>query len=289
MQHSTKVLFWNIWAHREEESVHEYLKAHAEDTDVLCLTEVTNISLSQLKGAGTNICHNERADESASRVNGEALLRSEFGDIYNCIYNASDSRNWTCAKEGTSFENVGFGSAMLIRKDLELIDVGAETFSYSIADDTCRQKIMQWVVFKKGKDVVLVAHLHGVWIKGNTKGDHLVRFAQSQFIREKLNWLRKKYLVDLLVFGGDLNLDMETYALRLLEDGAGDGELFLENHIKSLGITSTRTQRYREANTEGHSQFADYIFTNIGVEVESVVVDTEVEGSDHAALHIVFS
>lgn len=65
----------------------------------------------------------------------------------------------------------------------------------------------------------LIAHLHGVWVAHNTKGDDPLRTTQSVLVLKHVSELSRNYNAPHIVFGGDLNLDHNTHALALLEQG----------------------------------------------------------------------
>jgi endonuclease/exonuclease/phosphatase family metal-dependent hydrolase len=149
-----------------------------------------------------------------------------------------------------------------------------------------RPRILQCMVFCKDDKTTIIAHLHGVWFKENSKGDDPRRITQSRVVAAHLAMLARRHNTKRIVFGGDLNLDIGTEAIAILERGF-DG-MPLRNLIREYGIKSTRTPRYRKFGQEGESRYADYVFVSPEVEVLEFSVDTTELASDHAPLRIVF-
>lgn len=278
MNSQSKVLFWNIWGHRNADSIHAFLEKH-RDADVFCLTEVTDINASEIEKNGYNLVYT--GDEVAAQVDGFAQLGAQFGDKRDIWYNTADYRKWKCTKTAARFERVGFGSVLMVKSDLDAINHGHELLEFAGAD--VKSRVLQWVVYTKGETCYLLAHLHGVWIRGNTKGDHEVRNQQALLVRVALIRLANMYDVDKVIFGGDFNLDINTNALALME-----GEHY-RNLIKEFGVTNTRTAAYRNFGLKDHTMYADYVLVSRNVDVESFEVRDEVQASDHAPLIVRFS
>jgi excinuclease ABC subunit B len=122
--------------------------------------------------------------------------------------------------------------------------------------------------------------MHGLWIPGNTKGDSPERILQSKLVRAELEKLMRQKGARKLVFGGDLNLSIDTKALKVLE--GADSNLPLRNLVCAFDVSSTRTQLYRK-HGEG-PQHADYVFVSSKVDTHSFTVDTGFMGSDQRRL-----
>lgn len=153
-----------------------------------------------------------------------------------------------------------------------------------------KARVLQWLIFDRGSVRYLVAHLHGVWFEENTKGDHPARLEQSTAITLKLDRLRRMYQVDKIIFGGDLNLDINTEALRRLErGGVVSPPLRLRNLIREFDIVDTRTSAYRKHGQAGETMYADYALVSSNVCVHDFTVDTKLTISDHAPLVLTFS
>ena len=280
MSKHSKVIFWNIWGHRHADEIHNFLHQQA-DADVFCLTEVTDLAGRELEKLNTVLCHSDRSDELATQVNGFAQLREHFGDTHILKYKSATRGKWTCKNNATIFRGVGFGSVLIVKNGLDIIDTGFEVLAFD--DEKIHSRILQWVVYTKNGTCYLLAHLHGIWIKGNTKGDHAERDNQSLKLRVNLIRIAHMYGVDKIIFGGDFNLDINTNALRLME-----GEHY-RNLIREFGVTNTRTKAYRDNNKDGVSLYADYVLVSQNVNVRSFQVHNETLASDHAPLVVEFS
>jgi endonuclease/exonuclease/phosphatase family metal-dependent hydrolase len=189
---------------------------------------------------------------------------------------------------GRTFNNVGFGSALLARRNVDWIDGGDHRIEFGL-DDVHDRVVVQWVVYQKQNIRYLVAHFHGVWLKGNTKGDSAVRLEQSRQVRTLLAQLQLQYQVDKVIFGGDFNLDIKTESLRILCEGEGADDTVYRNLIVEQNIVSTRTSLYREHGQSGACLYADYVLVSKGVKVERFEVRTHTLISDHASLIVTFS
>jgi endonuclease/exonuclease/phosphatase family metal-dependent hydrolase len=278
MTTQSKVVFWNIWGHRYADGIHDFLAEH-NDADVFCLTEVTDASLQQIAKNGSNLVYT--GNEAAAQVDGLAQLRTCFGDDREIFYDTADYRTWTCEQTRARFNRVGFGSALLVKSDVTIVDHGSELLDFD--DDEIKSRVLQWLVYTKGNTCYLLAHIHGVWIRGNTKGDHAVRDTQSLLVRINLARIANMYDVDKIIFGGDLNLDINTKAIKSME-----GEHY-RNLIREYGVNNTRTELYRHLGLEGYSMYADYVLVSNNVEVDSFRVHNTVLASDHAPLIVQFS
>lgn len=278
---NSQAIFWNIWGHRRAFELHNFLEEQANTTDVICLTEVTDISNREQDKLTTNLCHSDREDENATQVDGYRQLYNHFRKDFHLLYNTATRAKWTCQNHQTVFKGVGFGSVIMLKSDLLLYDWGSETITLS--GKLSYSRVLQWVCYKKGNTRYLLAHLHGIWVKGNTKGDCEERRQQSLLVKRKLSYLISLYGVDKVIFGGDLNLDINTKALSLLE-----GKQY-RNLVKEFGITNTRTPSYRKFGLSDHSMYADYVLVSKKVEVSSFTVHNHISASDHAPLIVSFS
>lgn len=280
----SKVVFWNIWGHRCPDEVHEYLSQHRE-VEIFCLTEVLHC---EVPGDCSLVYTNQDPDgsgEPPTTIDGLQRLRWDFGDRYDVHYVAPTYRTWICTKTGMKFSNIGFGSALMCCKSLCVIATGHEITGTEENPETAR--VLQWVVYEKCGEKYLLAHLHGMWIDGNSKGDDPRRLKQSKEVLDRLTLLSSQYEVSKIVFGGDLNLALDTEALRLLETGY-DGSIALCNHIKEWGIENTRTPWYRRYNDPTAVRHADYVMSTPEVSMTTVRVDTDCLGSDHAPIYCSF-
>lgn len=278
----SSALFWNVWGHRVATPLNLSLLQAMLTTDVMCLTEVTHMAMpyDPVPAVHTSTDPNE----PPTVINGLEQLIEQFDAYYEIRYHAPRLDTWTCVMTHKSYDKIGFGSALLMKRELNVIAAGDELI---LVDDKKRARVLQWVVYEKAKHRYLVAHLHGVWLPENTKGDDPRRDKQSELVLQHLAGLRKKFAIEKVIFGGDLNLDHNTKALALLETNEPFGEPYV-NQIKLRGITDTRTPRYRK-HGEGVTRYADWVLTSSAVKVHEFTVDTENHASDHAPLLVHFS
>lgn len=277
-------MFLNTWGHRCAEKLSAFLKYQC-DADVICLTEVTDIEQTQIDHHGTNLVY-DGPNGLAAHMNGLSQLNN-FSATHTVTYGEGRRRDWDCKVTGKQFKDVGFGSALLVRHNLYVLSSGEEQIVFGM-DDT-HSKVLQWVVYQKQKQWYLVAHFHGVWIKGNTKGDHGIRLEQSRQVREILTRLQELYVVDKVILGGDFNLDITTESLRILCEGESEESQRYTNLIEAMGISNTRTLLYREFKKPKACLYADYILVSKQVKLERFEVRTDVHVSDHAPLIVMFT
>ena len=282
---TNSALFWNVWGHRNASDVNATLE-NLLDVDVICLTEVTDADALDIVSNGTNLVYGSR-DEAPTQVDGYNQVGEVLCDTHGISYASATRRNWRCEDTKVKFSSVGFGAVIALRNDCKLISRGES--KYKTSDKDIKDRVLQWVVYEKQGIRYLVAHMHGVWIKDNTKGDHIVRDEQSRFVRNLLSMCAKKYSVRKIVFGGDFNLDIDTQALRILEEGEDETDFKLINLIKEYSVINTRTSAYREYGKVGRSMYADYVLVSEDIGIDAFVVDSKNNASDHAPLIVHFN
>jgi len=281
---TTSALFWNIWGHRHPEGIHRHIESLGSELVVACLTEVT--SMRRLYDPIPRVHTSTDLAEPPSSINGLEQLTATFGGQFDIAYNTPQHRTWRCEVTGTKYDGIGFGSALLIKKGLEVVAIGHHPVLAGMPNN--KERVLQYVVYRKDGNTYIVAHLHGVWIKGNTKGDDPLRDRQSRIVLDFLLTLTRAYGTGHVVFGGDLNLDLNTKALRILERGGGL-ELRYRNLIRKYKIANTRTPAYRKYGQPDASRYADYVLVSPEVEVHDFKVMNHVTASDHAPLLVKFS
>lgn len=260
--------------------MHDFIRQCSYD---LCgLTEVTRMKLpnSPVPLVYTSTSPNE----PPSYIDGLGELRREFGADYEIEYATPSYDTWQCKRTGKEHHGVGFGSALLMRNGLEIL----EHASVPILRGTSgvHERVLQYAVVRVGGDVYVVAHLHGVWILTNTKGDDPRRNVQSHQVLQYLDEVARRHSTKRIIFGGDLNLALNTEAVAILERGSAYiGPL--RNLVREHGIDCTRTPRYRKFDHVHESRHADYVFVSGDVYVLEFGVDTTVLASDHAPLRLI--
>lgn len=281
---TSTVLFWNIWGHRVPQGIHEYIAAHQEQIDVCCLTEVT--SMKRPYEPIPQVHANTENYEPPSFINGREQLSAEFGSRFDIEYAAPNFGPMICKVTEKTYEDVGFGSALLIRKGLRTIETGSKPIL--LHTEGVQPRVLQHVAYERFGMRYLIVHLHGVWLRHNTKGDDPIRLRQSWETLAYIDRVALDHAIDRIIFGGDLNLDMGTDALGQIELGFGTPWRF-RNMIREMKIEGTRTPVYRKFDMPGESRFADYVFVTPKVHVHDLDVNTGVTASDHAPLLLTFS
>lgn len=280
----SSALFLNTWAHRCSNPLNTYLRWHANhaNTDVICLTEVTKMNWNYDPVPKIFLGDNE----PPAQINGFEQTLNILKEKYTSIYFTPSSKQWVCRNTNTQYKCIGFGSLMAYRHDLNFISTGNVRICKNAKG--VGQRVLQWIVYEKHGARYLVAHIHGVWLAHNTKGDDPIRDQQSREINSCLRRVASKHLVEKVVFGGDLNLAPKTQALEALLQGNWKGSL-KNNLISKYRIRSTRTPLYRKFYKPKESMHADYILTSERVKVVEFSVDCKKLVSDHAPLWLRFT
>ncbi len=278
-------LFWNIWGHRVPLGINVTLLQEMLVTDVMCLTEVTHMQMPYIPVPAVHTSENK--EEPPTYLNGLEQLTTTLGREYAIRYFSPHYTQWECKITKDTFDQIGFGSALLYRRELNVLGQGEELINVG---DKKHNRVFQWIAYEKGGYIYLVAHLHGVWFEGNTKGDDPRRNEQSLQVLQYIANLKREFGIEKVVFGGDLNLDRQTDALRILEMNEGHGDP-LVNLITKHGHVNTRTERYRRwvDRHKGVSMYADWVFTTKEVAVHDFTVNTANQASDHAPVFVHFS
>lgn len=276
---SSTVVFLNIWGHRCAPALNDHIQGLMAETDVFCLTEVTKMG--RVYNPKPFIFTGE--DEPPAHIDGFEQITSLLGDKFVSKYYSPNSKTWHCLKTRLNYKNIGFGSLMSIKNNLEIRAASLE----HICKNSPQRRVLQWVVYDKGDSRYLVAHLHGIWLRHNTKGDDPLRDQQSEEVVKCLRRVALRHQVQKVIFGGDLNLAMDTQALASLMSGTEDHSL-RRNLVADYGIASTRTPLYRNHGVAGASQHADYVLTSNAVEVLDFSVGDHLLISDHAPLQVKF-
>jgi len=281
MANTLTVLFLNAWGPRYPEQVLSQILKSTQPYDILCLTEVSHPKSSTPQGS----VYLNPGDKVPTLIDGHRFLTDNLNRHYEHRFDCEVTESWVCARTHDTYHGIGYGSSLLWRRAASFKALQTGAVSINTEYDARGVRTLQWAVVQFSGARYLIAHLHGLWIPGNTKGDSPERFRQSELIRFELGKLQRKWFCRKVVFGGDLNLAIDTAALKRLE-GIGPEDPYL-NLVKTYSIESTRTPQYRKCD-EG-SQHADYVFTSGRVHVHSFKVDTGFMGSDHAPLVVTVS
>lgn len=173
----------------------------------------------------------------------------------------------------------GQGLTMMIKKEIEVIDHGAEFIhgnSNSMTGTTDDEKsesvgrILQWAIVNMNGFKVTVAHLHGCWSREG-KGDTEARLTQAKNIITILS--QKQFKISEVVLCGDFNLRLDTESLGLIEAFIGT------NLVRVNKIMDTRIKE-GEVNPD---RVVDHFIISKGLKAENFSV-LEVAVSDHRVL-----
>jgi exonuclease III len=273
-----KILWLNTWANRCKEEILEYVAEQANVVDIFFFTEVTRMKWRADKVTTAQVGRSE--NEPPMQLNSSSQLIDALSKTHFSRYNAGKSSMFTCSDSKIDFHQVGFGSLMAFKDSLGKTFFGAAKIG---KDSTTSSRVLQWVIYEKSGVRYLAAHLHGLWIKENTKGNHPDRMHQSEQVLKILERLVFKHRVSKVIFGGDLNLAPDTEALAMLLSGKKE-ESLSRNLIIDHGISDTRTPLYRKYHEVGTELLADYVLTSSNVEVVEFLVGSSKSVSDHAPL-----
>lgn len=269
-----KVGYLNAWAFYQEAEIMEYLSSIAPEMDVMFLSEILHNNNYALRI--------QLGDSWEGSLSSYRLAQQCFHhDYFTTSYHPNSAGVWTCHRTKETFPDTQFGNAVFIRRRHKVIASGS--VSIQNCSDTESKRHMQWVLLEIDGVLYLIAHFHGIWLRGNTKGDAPERLQQSIRVVEELAAVVKKYQVEKIILGGDFNLDLDTVALRVIEGGCSASGLMLRNLIREHSITDTRTDLYREHGKAGKTMYADYVLASPTVEVHRFQVP-HVPVSDHRPL-----
>ena len=287
--------FGNNWGGRRGQALIDYMVQQAQQTDVFALTEVNH-----LPGADPKVPvymtnpSDKKTGHDQIMLNQFEVLRSELLWSHAGHFAGENSETYKCAT-GKQYPCTQYGNAMFSRIGLNVIETGSVFILGNFnqrAENGSSPRVMQYKVIFKDGQWYLIAHFHGVWYKdpdtGSTKSDGPVRIKQSANVLTALEKIAVKYAISKVIFGGDFNLDIDTVALRMLEQGSAAGLMGYRNLIRERNITDTRTALYRDYTTPGTSLYADYVFVSESVRVEDIQLVGQ-HASDHAHIQINFS
>lgn len=257
-----KIMTLNIWGGKMFNDLEPFLKTHAKDVDIFCFQEVYR---------GSDHAKNRWSE------------KSNYGEMFMNIYSkVSEILGEHVGFHAVSVviesdgEQIPYGIAMFVKKDLELITHGCHDIFDRYADLDVEEnmkkigiwnRLLQYVTINHHGSPLTIFNLHGLHT-GKGKNDTEDRLQQSRQVKKFMhNHPGKKILC------GDFNLNIDTQSLSLMEDG-------MRNLIKESGATSTRSHLYPHA-----VRFADYMLISPDIEVVKFDVLEDVV-SDHLPLLI---
>ena len=289
-------LIGNNWGGRSQQTLIDYVVAQAETCDLMAFTEVNHLPGTD----GTVPLYMTNPRDKASGLHDQIML-NQFEVLSQELYwthapyfTAENCHTYMCAS-GAKYPQTQYGNALFTHCSIDVIETGSifilGEFNGTLENGSS-PRVLQYVVFRMNGQWYLFAHFHGVWYKcprtGNTKSDGPLRVTQSANVLTTLEKIAAKYAVEKVVFGGDFNLDIDTHALRMFEQGSAAGLMKFRNLIKEFGITNTRTPLYREWGNPDASMFADYVFVSKAVQVHELT-RVGFKTSDHVHLQLDFS
>lgn len=254
------------------EPLMEFVKASAEKTDFFCFQEVadTQVPGSVNKGYRPNLF-----SELAKAL---PDFQGFFVSMHR-FHEAFDSPLY-------SGENVSFGMAIFLKKELEILQKGSffihnNVHSYVQSDTSSYPHKLQYIQLNAGGRLLTVCNFYGTPRPG-TKLDTPERILQSQ---KALDFLLKQKGEKIIA--GDFNLLPETKSITMFEESG------FRNLVKEFSIPTTRGSINKKMNPQyantpqGFQEFADYAFISSGIApLEFRVPDLPI--SDHLPLILDF-
>jgi endonuclease/exonuclease/phosphatase family metal-dependent hydrolase len=248
-----KLITLNTWAGRQKEPLENFLKDHADFTDIFCFQEIFN-DLDEDIPTSNYVTHDEGNRHILHEV---ADILTNF-DVYFC-----------------PVESNVYGIAIFLKKGMEIIASGEvmlyENPSYDPEDtENDHNRKMQWVHIKNGTKDVIIMNVHGHW-DASGKSDTSNRLEQSKIINKFIETTGStpKIMV------GDFNLLPETESIKMLEKN-------FTNLITKYNIPTTRTELYT-----GDDKHTDYVFVSEEILVEKFEILPDVV-SDHTPISLSF-
>ena len=279
--------FLNNWGARRQRLLFDYIERQASTNAVMAFTEVNHTI-----GLPVDIPINTIGDDGPVMVNQFGHLQALLADSYCGVFAGENTDTYRCMATGLTIPDVQYGNALFIANTVRYI---ADGIQYIVGEFGARtekgpnSRVLQYMVCEVHGERYLIAHFHGIWIRGNTKGDTTERIMQSARVLDILDRLAVGFKTAKVILGGDFNLDINTVALKMLERGSIAGSIKYRNLIREYGISDTRSpDHYRHYNDAPQpSLYADYVLVSEAVTVVNFVAD-ETDVSDHRPLEVTF-
>lgn len=273
-----RILFLNTWGGELWDQLREYIIAEGPRFDILCFSEVHRLPNTDVEFVTPKFPGGRKRD------------------IFACQYDAL--RNLLPGHDGHYTAHgefmlhdleshelpIRYGNAMFVSHSLPAFFASDMAFGqYSrMSRGSPAPRTIQGATFKKGNDVYVVAHFHGLWTGGG-KEDTEDRYRQSlkagAFVTDLALKARSQFGIHpKVILGGDLNLTSGTKSLRLLCEADAFGRIGrVLNH--EFGITDTRTCHYLKGVRE-----ADFAIVSHNTKVSRFEAPAAPEVSDHRPL-----
>lgn len=263
-----KIIFLNSWFLRARKPLYEFLREHAENTDVFCFSEVSNgesgVDMGQFVDNGkyghlTDIVEKSRSDS----------FRELCGWLSGFVgkYEISEAFD-------LSGKKIPMGLAVFVKEKIMIKNYQSVVVNDSTDIPNCFERIMQVLEVEKDGNIYWVNNAHGLSVPGN-KLDNPKRIQQSENICKKISEQTGK-----IILGGDFNLMPETESIKILEQSG------LRNLIKEFQIKETRSElnflKFKDSSFD-IQHYADFAFVSKEVVVKNFSVPN-VNISDHLPL-----
>ncbi|MBP9710835.1 MAG: endonuclease/exonuclease/phosphatase family protein [Candidatus Pacebacteria bacterium] len=252
-----KLVSLNAWGGRQFDIFTAFIAEHASTTDVFCLQEINHTTV-------------EKKDHPKSEYKDHLFddLRTMLPDF---------DGYYTAVQEGFNFRptaaTTSFGNALFVRKSLNVLEHG-EVFVHrkrnaldveagTKGDWFTLGRMLQFAQIENGPAIF---NFHGLWHLSG-KGDIPERIVQSTRIANFINKFDPPKILC-----GDLNLNIDSASLELIEKEAN-----LRNLVKEHNIKTTRSNLY---DKKAIMPFADYTFVSPEIAVKKFEVPYS-EASDH--------
>lgn len=263
-----KLIVLNLWDGYVFDPLINFIKTHAESTDIFCFQEVYSTT-SGIKRYG------DIQANLFEEINN--ILPNHLG-FYSPVVKGYNMQGETSVAVDFDLE---WGNAIFIRKNIDFIDQGSHLINKEKGSEILKNDFsnlstsLQFVKFNVGDRAFAIYNFHGL-PKPGSKLDTTKRIDQSNKIVEAMS---KENIAKILV--GDFNLLPNTQSIHILEQGT-------RNLIKEFNIEKTRSKLSPYYNTPQFQLFADYTFVTEGVVVKDFKV-SDVEVSDHLPMILEFS
>ncbi len=244
-----KLISLNAWGGILKPELEEFLKQHADDTDIFCFQEVFD-----------------------NAINVREVLGPVDINLYTTLQQLLPNHVGFYAPSQVDDE----GLAIFVKPSVETTDEGSvfvHRWLNAMEDDngTTIGRNLQFLQFMNGDEEYTIINFHGLW-NGGGKTDSEDRLEQSRKIRQFMDGLASQKVI--LV--GDFNLEPTTESLAILTKDMRD-------LIKENGITSTRSHHYTKP-----VKFADYAIVSPELDVQKFEVLQD-PVSDHLPLLLDFN
>ena len=253
-----RIVSLNTWGGNVLEPLLQFVRQHAESTDLFCLQEILNAPLDIPLACGfrTNLF-----DQLTAAL---PEFQGQFDELVS----------WDQPLVGTGEAvRTPFGLATFARRTLPILE---RTSEYIIRHDDTLDAVpglykttrrLQLTRIGTAASSLLIANFHGMSRPG-TKLDTDERLEQSRAIRRVMDRHSGP-----AVLMGDFNLLPQTHSVRILEYGR-------RNLITDFNIPTTRSRLNPYYGTPQEQPHANFAFVTSGVQVESFAVP-DIEVSDH--------